>query len=78
MSRRGRSRGRRHGATRRLPDLGEDHSVPDWVDWWGRRMFVVDYTPAGFPIGIFEDEMDRDMDRGFDDDPGTWPSDRFS
>lgn len=23
-------------------------------------MFVVDFTSAGFPIGVFEDEMDLD------------------
>ena len=34
--------------------------MPEWVDVCGRRMFVVDFTPNGFPIGIFEDEMDRD------------------
>lgn len=34
--------------------------MPDWVDVWGRRMFVVDFTPGGFPIGIFEDEIDRE------------------
>ena len=36
-------------------------------------MFVVDYTPAGFPIGVFEDEMDRD----WNDDPDTWPGDEL-
>lgn len=36
-------------------------------------MSVVDYTPAGFPIGVFED----DMDRASNDDPGTWPGDEF-
>jgi hypothetical protein len=30
-------------------------------------MFVVDHTPAGFPIGVFEDDMDHD----WNDDPGT-------
>lgn len=34
--------------------------MPDWVEVWGRRMFVVDFTPGGFPIGIFEDEIDRE------------------
>ena len=33
-----------------------------WVDVAGRRMFVVGFTPAGAPYGIFEDEMDAEMD----------------
>jgi hypothetical protein len=37
-------------------------------------MFVVDYTPAGFPIGVFEDEMDRDWTDG----PDTSTGDGFS
>ena len=74
MTRRGRSRGRRPRATRRVPDLCDDHGIPGWVDWWGKRMFVVDFTSGGFPIGIFEDEMDRD----WNDDPDTWASDGFS
>lgn len=73
MSRRGRSRGRRPRTARRLPELGDGHAIADWVDVWGRQMFVVDCTPAGYPIGVYEDEMDRD----FDDDPDTWPSDGF-
>lgn len=70
MSRRGRSFGRRRRATQRLPDLCEDHAIPDWVDVWGRRMCVVDYTSGGFPIGIFEDEMDFDRN----DDAMTGPT----
>jgi len=50
-----------------------DHVIPDWVEVCGRRMFVVDHTPAGFPIGVFQDEMDRD----WNDDPGTLPGDEF-
>jgi len=34
-------------------------------------MFVAGYTPAGFPFGVFEDEMDRD----WNDDPVPWPDD---
>jgi hypothetical protein len=37
-------------------------------------MFIVDFTPAGFPIGVFEDEVDPD----WDDDPDTWVSKGFS
>jgi hypothetical protein len=33
-----------------------------WVDVDGRRMFVVGFTPAGAPYGIFEDEMAAEMD----------------
>jgi hypothetical protein len=33
-------------------------------------MFVVDYTPAGFPIGVYEDEMDRDYSDDLDPSPG--------
>ena len=73
MSRRPRSRRRRPRATRRLPDPCTGYAIPDWVEVCGRRMFVVDYTPAGFPIGVFEDEMDRD----WNDDPDIWPGDEF-
>ena len=72
MSRRGRSRRPRPRATR-TPELGDNLAMPEWVDVWGRRMFVVDFTPAGFPIGVFEDEMDRD----WTDDPDTLASDGF-
>jgi hypothetical protein len=37
-------------------------------------MFVVDYTSGGFPIGIFEEEMNRD----WSDDPDRWTDDEFS
>lgn len=60
MSRRRRSRGRRQAASRRIGDLPDDELFPGWIDWGGRRMFVVDFTSAGFPIGVFEDEMDLD------------------
>lgn len=73
MSRRDRPRGRRPRGARRGPDICADHVIPDWVEVCDRRMFVVDYTPAGFPIGVFEDDMDRDGN----DDPGTWPGDEF-
>lgn len=36
-------------------------------------MFVVDFTPGGFPVGIFEDETDRD----WNDDPDTWAGHGF-
>ena len=36
---------------------------PDWVSIDGRLMFVVGYTPAGSPYGVFEDEM-GDFDAG--------------
>lgn len=29
-----------------------DPVVPEWMDVDGERMFAVDLTPAGFPIGI--------------------------
>lgn len=73
MSRRTRSRRRRPRSTRRLPDISADHAIADWVEVCGRQMFVVDYTPAGFPIGVFEDEMDRD----WNDDLDTLPGDEF-
>lgn len=45
--------GRRNGRER--PE--DDSAVPGWVDANGERMFVVDVTPAGFPIGVREDEL---------------------
>jgi len=30
-----------------------------WIHWGGDRMFVVDYTPAGFPIGLREEEIEE-------------------
>jgi hypothetical protein len=29
-----------------------------WIDFYGRRMFVIGYTSGGAPYGVFEDEMD--------------------
>lgn len=51
-------------------DVCADHAIPDWVEVCGRRIFVVDHTPAGFPIGVFEDEMDRDWSDDLDTRPG--------
>lgn len=36
-----------------MPTLvDENPGVPGWLEADGERMFVVDYTPAGFPIGM--------------------------
>jgi hypothetical protein len=37
-----------------------EQARPVWVDVSGRRMFVVGFTSAGAPYGIFEDELDVD------------------
>jgi hypothetical protein len=57
--RRGRGGRRRHEPVR---ETAADQSEPIWVDSYGRRMFVVGYTPGGAPYGVFEDEMDADPD----------------
>lgn len=41
-----------------MPEPALEQAHPAWVDVSGRRMFVVGFTPAGVPYGIFEDEMD--------------------
>jgi hypothetical protein len=57
--RRGRGSGRKRGSAR---ETAADQADPIWVDFSGRRMFVVGYTPGGAPYGVFEDEMDADSD----------------
>jgi hypothetical protein len=55
--RRNRQQARRDKAARNTSD-DERFAAPDWV-WVGdRRMFVVDYTSGGAPIGCYEDELD--------------------
>lgn len=50
---------RRHPRPHRTPKAVEPGpAVPGWMDIYGERMFVVDFTAAGFPIGI-RDEDDR-------------------
>ena len=49
-----------HRTRRREPAVEQAH--PIWVDVSGRRMFVVGFTSAGTPYGIFEDEIDVDAD----------------
>jgi hypothetical protein len=47
------SRRRRKAGCRRPPaPADQSPSVPGWMDVYGEQMFVVDFTPAGFPIGI--------------------------
>ncbi len=57
MSRRRKRRSSRQ-PRRLVPDPAAGQTDPFWVDVFGRRMFVVGYTPAGFPYGVYEDEMD--------------------
>jgi hypothetical protein len=61
MGRRRRQRSNRQ-THRPLPAAASGEFDPIWVDVCGRNMFVVGYTSAGFPYGVFEDEMDRDLD----------------
>ncbi|MDQ6613967.1 MAG: hypothetical protein M3083_04285 [Actinomycetota bacterium] len=68
MSRRRRVPNPRRAASCCVRDVLDDETFPGWVDWGGRRMFVVDFTSAGFPIGVFEDEMDLD----WTSDARTW------
>lgn len=30
--------------------------MPGWWDLYGRRMFVVGFTPGGFPFGYFDED----------------------
>jgi hypothetical protein len=50
---------RRDKSARNTSDVDDERfAAPDWV-WVGdRRMFVVDYTSGGAPIGCHEDELD--------------------
>lgn len=51
------SRRRRKAGRRRPPGPADQSpSVPGWMDVSGERMFVVDFTPAGFPIGIRQED----------------------
>jgi hypothetical protein len=61
-----RSTGRKRGP---VSETAADEAYPDWLDVCGRRMFIVGYTLAGAPYGIFEDEMDDDTDMGECDQP---------
>lgn len=56
MSGCGRKRRRRHKRTAE-PEIDDGWTVID-----GRRFFVAGYTSNGVPYGIFEDEMDDDLD----------------
>lgn len=41
---------------RTLPEDEPGLAVPGWMDVCGERMFVVDLTAGGFPIGIREED----------------------
>lgn len=73
MSRRHR-RGRQARAIDPVPCPCDDGRGLGWVEWCGQRMFVVDHTSAGFPIGVFEDEIDRD----WIDDPDSRADEELS
>jgi hypothetical protein len=62
MARRKRQRRSSYRTCRPAPGATDEDSCPGWVDIFGRRMFVVGYTPGGAPYGIFEDAMDASMD----------------
>jgi hypothetical protein len=57
--RRNRQQARRDKTAHSAGGVDEERfAEPDWI-WVGdRRMFVVDYTPGGAPIGCYEDEFD--------------------
>ena len=57
--------------SRRPIDNADLDMEPMWVDVCGRRMFVVGYTPAGFPYGVFEDEMADSIEAVDDLGPGA-------
>lgn len=50
--------GRRRHPRPRLTETAVEPGpgVPGWMGIYGKRMFVVDFTAAGFPIGIREDD----------------------
>ena len=57
MSERRAHRRRRDPGRRRPPTRADDGlAVPGWLDWCGERMYVVDFTSGGFPIGIREQD----------------------
>jgi len=47
---------------RRTADEQDGFDDDMWINIDGRRMFVVDYTPGGAPIGVFEDEFDLEAE----------------
>lgn len=57
-----RRRRRDHGRRRPPPAVDDGWSVPDWLDVCGERMFVVDFTRSGFPIGIREEDASEWLD----------------
>lgn len=58
-----RQRKRRSGRPARQPvsEVLADEADPFWIYVDGRRMFVAGRTSGGVPFGVFEDEMDADM-----------------
>ena len=58
-----RQRKRRSSRPARPParETTAGQSEPMWVDGGGRRMFVVGWTSGAAPYGVFEDEMDAEM-----------------
>ena len=74
MSRQRHRRRRQPRAIDPVLEAGDDGRGLGWVEWCGQRMVVVDHTPAGFPIGVFEDEIDRD----WIDDPDSRIDEEFS
>jgi hypothetical protein len=59
-----RKRKRRSARPARQPTLetAADQAEFTWVDVDGRRMFVAGYTSGGAPYGVYEDEVDANMD----------------
>jgi hypothetical protein len=57
------TRRRREAGRRRMPaPAAQAPDVPDWVNFDGEPMFVVDFTLAGFPIGMRQENEPHWLD----------------
>ena len=57
------TRRRREARPHRPPTRPEDSpEAPGWMNIDGEQMFVVDFTPAGFPIGMWQDDAPHWLD----------------
>ncbi len=56
MSRKGR-RSHRNAKPPEGSSTNED-GLFEWTEWGGQRIWVVDYTPGGAPIGLIDDDED--------------------
>ena len=49
--------GRLRHKKQKTRDLPAEASLDDWVEWGGQRIWAVDFTAGGAPIGLTEEQM---------------------